>query len=114
MANSDAWQAGIDIATGRRGKKKDDAADDSASTKPTGGLLGMAGKAIQKMRGKGKNAGGAPVNQVPQDIVSLGTFKKGGPVKRTGVALLHRGEYVIPAKGKSRRKVISKRTTVKG
>jgi hypothetical protein len=28
----------------------------------------------------------------------LNGFKKGGPVKKTGPAMLHKGEYVVPAK----------------
>ena len=38
-------------------------------------------------------------------------YKKGGRVRKTGVALVHKGEYVVPAKGRKQhgRKKMAKR-----
>jgi hypothetical protein len=38
--------------------------------------------------------------------------KKGGPIRKTGLYRLHAGEYVVPAKGRSR-KAGQKRTVTK-
>ena len=113
MANQDAWSAGVDIATGRKGKKKgdDSTADDTSSSKPTGGLLGLASKGIQKLRGKKQAAGGGATTTsalIPGENIPV--FKRGGRVKRTGLIYAHRGEHVIPAK---HRKVSRKRTVAK-
>ncbi len=115
MANQDAWQAGIDIAQGKKSKKKngDSTADDTGSSKPTGGLLGLASKGIQKLRGKGRQApagAGATTTSALIPGENIPVFKRGGRVKRTGLIYAHRGEHVIPAK---HRKVSRKHTVVK-
>ncbi len=112
-SNSDAWQAGVDIASGRKNKKKngDSTADDASSSKPTGGLLGLASKGIQKLRGKKQASGGGGSTTsalIPGENIPV--FKRGGRVKRTGLIYAHRGEHVIPAK---HRKVSRKHTVVK-
>lgn len=43
-------------------------------------------------RGMGRKMG----NEIARSIPIIGSFKKGGRVKRTGAYLLHRGERVIP------------------
>jgi hypothetical protein len=119
MANDAAWQAGVDIASGR--KKKDDSDSDKgkSSSKPIGGLMGLEQKGMSalssKLRGQSgarKAAGGAApasTTSVSDVLATPSVFKHGGRVKRTGVALVHRGEYVIPAKrsGKKTRIIAS-------
>jgi hypothetical protein len=39
----------------------------------------------------------------------IGSFKKGGRVKKTGKYILHRGEHVVPKRGKKRGKKYGKR-----
>ena len=79
MANDDAWQAGVDIATNKKDKQK---------------------QPKQKKQPK-------PVNKITTSDPTLGElypsampsgFKKGGKVKKTGVALVHKGERVLTAK----------------
>jgi hypothetical protein len=115
MASNDAWTAGVNIAQGKRGKKKDDtdSTDDSQSSKPVGGLLGAAGRGIAKLRGKKQAAGGGATTTsalIPGENIPV--FKHGGRVRKTGVALVHRGELIIPAKRRST-KAPRKRTVVK-
>jgi hypothetical protein len=40
-------------------------------------------------------------------------FKHGGKVKKTGPAVLHKGEYVAPAKHRSKKKSSRKKTVSK-
>jgi hypothetical protein len=58
-----------------------------------GNLLGQAaGHAIGRKfgnAGAGQSVGGAIGSALPG-------FKKGGKVKKTGLALVHKGEYVLP------------------
>ena len=55
-----------------------------------------------------------PANLSPTATpLSPPSFKRGGRVKRTGLALVHRGEYVIPAKHSSGRKASRKRAIIK-
>lgn len=68
-----------------------------------GGLGGALGQAI------GGNQGG----QAGQVIGgALGTifpyFKKGGPVKKTGLAKVHKGEFVLPASVKPTKAQLAK------
>jgi hypothetical protein len=57
-----------------------------------GGLLGgLAGKKGAKAGANiGRVAGGLAGGAFP-------LFKKGGKVKKTGLAIVHKGEYVLPA-----------------
>jgi hypothetical protein len=60
-----------------------------------GGLLGNAAGQLggQYFGGdRGRDVGGT----VGSALGSLLPFKKGGRVKRTGPALVHKGEYVLP------------------
>lgn len=51
----------------------------------------------------------------PSKVANPSKFKKGGRVKRTGKALVHRGEYVLTAKqAKQYRKKNGKRKRVSG
>ena len=64
-----------------------------------GALGGLAGGAIgQKVGGsQGQQAGtqiGTTVGQVGGGFFPY--FAKGGPVKKTGLAYVHKGEYVLP------------------
>lgn len=55
-----------------------------------GRALGSIGSALLPIKGiDGGEVGGA--------LGSLAPFKKGGRVKRTGPALLHKNEWVLPA-----------------
>jgi hypothetical protein len=67
---------------------------------------------------KNKQKPSAPVNAsfpAPGAVAPAGgfqTYKNGGRVKKTGLALVHKGEYVVPAKGTrkaSHKKTITKR-----
>ena len=84
MANADAWQAGVDIAQGAMQKRQSKSTLKKAQ-RPTG---------LETER--------------PALTAMIPSFKKGGRVKKTGLALLHRGEYVVPA---GRTKKVSRRKT---
>jgi|SanBayMetagenome_1026888.scaffolds.fasta_scaffold00111_15 hypothetical protein len=75
-------------------------------------LGGAAGTAVGKMTGTsigeklgrrvghqlGKAAGsaaGTMASKAYEKLPVIGSMKKGGPVKRTGKYLLHKGEYVL-------------------
>jgi hypothetical protein len=69
-------------------------------------LGGMAGKAIAKAYvGKGKKwyqkaarkTGEIIGRKAASAIPIIGSFKKGGKVKKTGAYILHKGEKVIPS-----------------
>jgi len=62
-------------------------------------------------QGGGKQKQKRPPMQItPPSVVE--SKKKGGPVKKTGVYLLHKNEYVVPAKRRSSGKSTSRRKTV--
>ena len=55
---------------------------------------------------------GATANQVKMagTVPLVGMYKKGGTVKKTGIALVHKGELIIPAsKVKSVKKLMKKK-----
>jgi hypothetical protein len=69
-------------------------------------LGGMAGKAIARAyvgKGKklyqkvGRKAGEMIGKSAARAIPIIGSFKKGGRVKKTGAYILHKGERVIPS-----------------
>lgn len=61
---------------------------------------GIAG-ASQNLLGKqlSRAISGAASNQVKMagTVPLVGMYKKGGKVRKTGIALVHKGEYIIPA-----------------
>ena len=69
MANADAFNQGFDAGQGKEGKKKKSNSNPKVFT---------------------------PDDQQAAAIPK--TFKKGGKVKRTGVAKVHKGEYVLTVK----------------
>jgi len=74
--------------------------------------MGLLGGSIGELAGGGlgeyvgKHYGGETGGRIGKEIGSAGgkflgamlPFKKGGKVKKTGVAMLHKGEIVVPAK----------------
>ncbi len=46
----------------------------------------------------GARDGAGPLTFNPRTGLSLGSFKRGGKVKKTGLYQLHKGEKVVPAK----------------
>jgi hypothetical protein len=70
------------------------------------GALGLGGGGGLRMGGPVDLSGRrAPVSTLPirgggigGDMGSMRSFKRGGKVKRTGKAKLHKGEQVLPAK----------------
>ena len=79
MANDEAWQAGVDIATRHKNKLK----AQKSQKEP---------KAVRKITTSDPSLGELTPSAVPK------IYRKGGKVKKTGVALVHRGEYVLTAK----------------
>jgi hypothetical protein len=69
-------------------------------------LAGSKGKKQGKKGGDNKLAEAAGLSK------DTPVFKKGGRVRKTGLALVHKGEYVVPAKA-GRRKPSRKRTLIK-
>lgn len=57
------------------------------------------GRRIGHQAGKnvGKMIGGA-ASKVYETLPIIGSMKKGGPIRRTGAYLLHKGEYVLNKK----------------
>lgn len=112
-----AFQSGVNK------RKQPQKQDQSSQKKQGGGLGGAIKKGVGVMFGKGKGGGAAAggggstmaANQLTQgmpqtsfqaampgmDTAQPKMFKKGGRVRKTGLALVHKGEYVIPA-GKAR------------
>jgi hypothetical protein len=70
MANADAFNSGFDAGMGKKSKKK-------KSKKKKSELLKQP---------------------TPAGIADPSAYKKGGKVKKTGVALVHKGERVLTAK----------------
>ncbi len=68
-----------------------------------GGTGGWSGNATGTVLGQGS------VNSAPQSHPYVGSYKRGGFIKKTGMALVHKGEYVIPAPMKTLRATLSKR-----
>ncbi len=95
MANDQAWQAGMDIAAGgkyRRGNKDDGGPKKYA--KPVSQITTSSGQTL------------TPAKPM--------AYKKGGKVKKTGVALVHKGEVVLTkAEAKKHKKTSRKRVASK-
>lgn len=75
-----------------------------------GRALGSIGSALLPIKGiDGGEVGGA--------LGSLAPFKTGGRVPRTGRALVHKGEYVLPANAKptkAQKAIVAKNKAKKG
>lgn len=119
MANQDAWQAGIDIAQGKRGKKGDnDDSQQTGVTQPRGGLFGAIDNARQNRKSrsalqKAQNPDRSLASVESPDLgnVQIPQAKKGGRVTKGGLVRVHRGEHIVPAK--HARKALRKRTVTK-
>jgi hypothetical protein len=105
-AEPSPFQSGFNSGSGK--KKQPKAKAGSAPAAAAGGGAPAAANPgldtslmIKGYRGIG---GATPSYQLPQ-------FKKGGRVRKTGLALVHKGEYVIPAK--HARKASRKKTVIK-
>lgn len=63
-----------------------------------GGKLGnLAGGALGKYTGTGAEEGGKIGETLGGNLLGrLIPFKKGGKIKKTGAALMHKGEFVLP------------------
>jgi hypothetical protein len=62
-----------------------------------GELIGqIAGHHLGKYTGMNSAAGGQFGTKFGQVVGGLTRYKKGGRVKRTGKAIVHKGEYVLP------------------
>ena len=55
-----------------------------------------AGQGKKKSKSKGKSD--LLQQPTPTNVANPGQYKKGGKVKRTGVAKVHKGEYVLTVK----------------
>ena len=119
MASNDAWQLGADIARGTVGQKKKQGDDtDSAPSDAwsTGAKIAQnrrdrnqAKSTLRKAQGP---TTGLDTTQTPLTAM-IPSFKHGGRVKRTGLAYLHKNEYVVPAKHRDTRKASRQRTITK-
>jgi hypothetical protein len=112
MANQAAWQAGW--ARGAGTKKDNDLTKQpkGGGRKARGGIASDVGGQVQSTV---KQRGFAPSMPLP-GFGSIKPMKKGGPIKKTGIYLLHKNEYVVPAKHRSAasgRKVSRKRSVIK-
>lgn len=56
----------------------------------------FAGKKLGKYTGIGADRGGSTGQSIGELLGELLPFKKGGRVPRTGKALVHKGEFVLP------------------
>lgn len=127
---TNAFMAGFNL---RKNKTGDDSQTPDTGAKGTsgargkasGGIPGLISGAIQKRQQTKQQTKRSQSTlkgaQSPSDLsptapdlssATIPSFKKGGRVKRTGLAFVHRGERVIPAK-RSRTKRSSKRTVTK-
>jgi len=95
MANVDAFNSGFDSGHDK-GKAKKDAKD-------------------QKDKGKGGSDAEPKLGGMLTPAAKPDAYKKGGKVKRTGVALVHKGEVVLTAKQAKKKKTgAHKRVASKG
>jgi hypothetical protein len=80
------------LGASRGKKKKDDATTAGGAKQPAAKANPVGGQGVNKnlWSGIGKAMAKAAL-----------PFKKGGPVKKTGLAIVHKGEYVVPAKRRS-------------
>jgi hypothetical protein len=125
---TNAFMAGFNL---RKNKTGDDSqtpgtgASGARGKASGGGIPGLISGAIQKRQQTKQQTKRSQSTlrgaQSPSDVstttpdlssATIPSFKKGGRVKRTGLAFVHRGERVIPAK-RSRTKRSSKRTVTK-
>jgi hypothetical protein len=131
MANQSAWQSGWDQGSQGAAKQTPPPAQkptDQTKQKPTKGLMGAISKGVGKLKGKlqkpkAKSAaanpgedsanGSMPKETFQEASPKVASYKKGGRVKKTGLALVHRGEFVIPAKRSRHKKASGKRTIIK-
>jgi hypothetical protein len=111
---TNAFMAGFNL---RKNKTGDDSQSGTgakgtsgARGKASGGIPGLISGAIQKRRQTKQQTKSPTAPDLSN--ATIPSFKKGGRVKRTGLAFVHRGERVIPAK-RSRTKRSSKRTVTK-
>lgn len=75
-------------------------------------LGGFAGKHLGKYTGIGEKGGEDIGGRIGGKLGSFVPFKKGGRVKRTEKAVVHKGEYVLPRgvkPTKKQRKAVKKR-----
>lgn len=118
MANG-AFQSGFDMYSKRNQKqdpKSSGGAGSDGSKKGAGGIAGLIGRTMKSRKAKGGAAGsptpgGNNFTGLASGVGDTPSYKKGGRVKRTGVAIVHKGEYVIPAKHS--RKMSRKRSVIK-
>jgi hypothetical protein len=129
VADAAAWQTGWDLGSSRasgKSKSKAKSGDDDSKTPTTtdgggtGGqtyFKGSRKKAPSDSGGSSSSGGGGnPWSILPVIKSSLGfggSKKKGGPIHRTALYVLHRGEHVIPAKHGRSRKTVVKRSVIK-
>jgi hypothetical protein len=103
MAGDNAFQAGFGMESSRKQKQTDDDPDKQPERK--------------KGRGKGGSGSGGGMSWSILPVIGKalgfgGSRKKGGPIKKTGVYLIHKNEYVVPAK-RSKGKTTRKRAVIK-
>lgn len=88
---ADAWAAGAEL--GQRAAERSQA---KSALRKTQKAAQPQNAAYQL--GKSGVAGAPTISDLGKTLfASPSGFKRGGRVKRTGLALVHRGEYVIPA-----------------
>jgi hypothetical protein len=74
---------------------------------------GKAQNTLKKAQKTGSFQTSQPAATATIPLKPIQSFKKGGRVKKTGLALVHRGEFVVPASKKTSKKTSRKRTTIK-
>lgn len=62
-----------------------------------GSIFGKRGRKI------GKGLGGLVGEHYAYNLPILGSFQRGGYVKKTGAYILHKGEHVVPNKRRKRK-----------
>jgi len=68
----------------------------------------FAGKKVGHITGVGAKRGSKIGRTIGQGVGSLLPFKKGGRVRKTGPALVHKGEFVLPKGVRPTKKQVSK------
>ncbi len=85
---------GPQVAIARRGNIADDVRGDKQTAKALRGLSGPTPSPRAEQRDI------TPDASRPSPV--LGSFRKGGNVRKTGLYRLHKGERVVPRRGKGR------------
>ena len=70
-----------------------------------GGVAGKVAETLKNRKSKGKDSGGGGgTESMGSEAAEPPAYKRGGKVRKSGIAMVHKGERVLTAKQEKRRK----------